>query len=150
MTRAQLDQWLERGILVLVLALLVYSPLAYGALRQIDQPIIQGLAIVCAGLWLVRLWFGEVSELVWPPICWALVAFVLYAVLRYRQAEIEYVARGELLKVLCYAFLFLVVLNNLSRQESARVMVVVLLVLGVGLSIYAVYQYFSGSLASWS
>ena len=84
-------------------------------------------------------------KLLWPPICWAVVAFTIYAVLRYLKADIEYVARQEMIQVVVYAFLFLAIVNNLHRQESAHVITLTLIFLAMAISAYAVYQFASGS-----
>ncbi len=43
---------------------------------------------------------------------------MLYAIVRYLNADIEYVARQELIRILVYACLFFAIINNLHRQES--------------------------------
>src|SRR5438270_4555519 len=104
--RERLDNWCEKGILVLVLAVLVFGPLATGAVRPLEFLIIQALTVGTVLLWLLRLWLKPEPRLLWPPICWTVVAFVIYAIIRYQQAEIEFVARQELIRILVYAFLF--------------------------------------------
>ena len=118
MNRETLDRWCERGILGLVLAILVLGPLATGAVRPLEFLIIQGLTLGVLVLWGARLWLSPRPQLLWPPICWAVAAFTILAIGRYLTADIEYVARQELIHILVYAFLFFAVLNNLYRQES--------------------------------
>ena len=60
---------------------------------------------------------------------------------RYLTADIEYVARQEMIQVLLYAFLFFAIVNNLYRQESAQIISFTLIFLAAGISGYAVYQY---------
>src|SRR5678815_4873604 len=95
MNRAVLDKWCERGILGLVLAILVLTPLAFGGRPQLPAGFFldfflvdtfqaaQWLTICVLVLWGVRLWTNLRPQLLWPPICWAVVAFTLYAILRY-------------------------------------------------------------------
>jgi hypothetical protein len=132
MNRQILDQWCERAILALILLILVFTPLAFGGVPQpatgsrLDflavNPfaVAQWLALVVMVLWLCRVWLNPGQRLLWPPICWAVLAFTIYAIIRYRTADIEYVAREELIQVLVYAFLFFAILNNLHRQESVH------------------------------
>ncbi len=47
----------------------------------------------------LRLWGGESRRWLWPPVCWPILAFAVYAVVRYFLADIEYVARWELLRM---------------------------------------------------
>src|SRR5262245_49573836 len=121
MNREVLDRWCERGILALVLSILAYGPLAFGAVRGLEFGIITGLTAGVIMLWAIRLWISPRPQLLWPPICWAVLAFSIYAIARYFTSDIEYVARYEVLRVLVYAFLFLAILNNLHRQESTQI-----------------------------
>jgi O-antigen ligase len=100
-------------------------------------------------LWGFRLWLNEKPQLLWPPICWAVVAFTVYAIIRYRTADIEYVARQELIHILVYALVFLAVLNNLHRQESVQTMMMALIFLAMAISFYAIYQFVTGSDHVW-
>ena len=116
-----------------MLGILVFGPLAFGGVRGIDFAIIQGLTVGVLLLWCARLWLSPRPQLLWPPICWAVLAFVAYAVIRYFTADIEYVARQEVLRVLLYAFLFLAILNNLHRQETTQVISFTLIFLAMAI-----------------
>jgi O-antigen ligase len=150
MNREALDGWCERGILTLVLAILVLGPLATGSVRPLSFLIIQGLTFGVLVLWVARLWFASRPRLLWPPICWAVVAFTLYAIGRYLTADIEYVARQELIHILVYAFLFLAILNNLYRQDSMQVIAFTLVFLAMAISFYAIYQFLTHSTRVWN
>ncbi len=149
MNREALDRWSERGILGLVLAILSYGPLATGAVRTPDFLILQGLTLGVVALWGLRFWLHQRPQLLWPPICWAVVAFALYAIGRYLTADIEYVARREMLHVLVYAFLFLAIVNNLHRQESVQLIIFTLVFLATAISFYAIYQFLTDSNRVW-
>jgi O-antigen ligase len=150
MNREALDRWCERGILTLVLAILVLGPLAMGAVRTLPFLIIQGLTLGVLVLWGARLWLAPRPRLLWPPICWAAAAFALYAVARYLTADIEYVARQELIHILVYAFLFLAMLNNLYRQETTQILACTLVFLAMAISFYALYQFLTHSHRVWN
>ena len=149
MNRERLDGWCERGIVGLVLAILVYSPLATGAVRPQDFAIVEWLTVGILLGWLCRFWINPKHRLLWPPVCWAVVLFMLYAVVRYRTADIEYVARQEMIKVLVYGFIFLAVLHNLHKQETTQVVGTVVIVLGILISLYALYQFLGDSERVW-
>ncbi|MDB6030389.1 MAG: O-antigen polymerase, partial [Verrucomicrobiales bacterium] len=94
------DSWCSRGILGLVLAILVWSPLATGAVRPQDFVIIEWLTVAILGVWLLRFWINPKHRLLWPWVCWPILGFVIYAVGRYLTADIEFVARQEMIQVL--------------------------------------------------
>ncbi len=150
MSRAIWDKWCERGMAGLVLAILVYGPLATGAVHTPDFLVIQALTLGVILLWAARLWLNPRQPLFWPPICWPVVAFAIYAICRYWTADIEYVARLELVRVLIYTFLFLAILNNLYRQEFMQVIVVTMLFLAMAISFYAIYQFLTDSDKVWT
>jgi O-antigen ligase len=161
MNRELLDRWCERGILSLVLAILLLMPLAFGGRPQMPAGIwldflllnpflaAQWLTVGVVALWLIRIWLGEGHRLLWPPICWAVLAFTAYAIGRYLTSDIEYVARQELIQVLVYAFVFFAVLNNLHRQETTQIISYALVILAVLISFVAVYQFLKGSDRVW-
>ena len=150
MNRDIADNWCERGILGLVLAILVFGPLATGAVRSPDFLVIQGLTLGVLLLWGARLWLLSRPKILWPPLCWAVLAFTLYAIGRYFMADIEYVARQEMIRVLVYAGLFFAVLNNLHRQESMQIIALTLVFLAMLVASYALFQFFSGSNKVWN
>jgi len=149
MIREQLDKWCEWGVLALVLALLVYAPLSVGALRTTDLVVLQWLAVGILAIWTLRLWISLEARLLWPPVCWAVLAFVAYAAARYPSAQIEYVARLELLRVLVYAVVFLAVVNHTARPESVQLIVIALALVAIFTAGYAVWQFFSKSNTVW-
>src|SRR5262245_2832224 len=149
MSREALDRWCERGILGLLLLILMFGPLATGAVRTLEFLIIEGLTLGVVVLWGLRLWVGQQPRLLWPPICWAVVAFTIYAVARYLTSDIEYVAREEMVRVLVYCFLFFAILDNVNRQESIQIVSLTLVFLAMAISFYAIYQFITGSDRVW-
>ena len=150
MNREAWDKFFERGILALVLAILVFGPLAMGAVGAWEFLVVQGLTVGVMLLWALRLWISPKPQLLWPPVCWIVLAFTIYAVARYLTADIEYVARQELIQVLICAFLFFAIVNNLYRQEFSQVISFTLIFLAMGISCFAVYQFFTHSNRVWN
>ena len=148
--RKRVDGWCERTILGLVLAILVFAPLAMGAVDAWAFLVVQGLTIGVMVLWAARLWCSRKPQLLWPPICWVVLAFMIYAVVRYLTADIEYVARLEMIQVVMYGFLFYAIVNNLYRQEFSQVITYTLVFLAAGISTYAAYQYLRHTNRVWS
>ncbi len=149
MTRKQLDSYCERGIIALIIAIVVFSPLATGAVRPIDFLAIQALTALALALWSVRFWLDKNHRLLFPPVCWAILAFLSLAWFRYQAADLEYIARQECLKILVYTAIFFLVVNNLHKQETAQLFTLVLFALATLISLYAIYQYVTHSEYIW-
>jgi O-antigen ligase len=149
MKREAWDDWCERVILGLVLGILVFAPLALGAVGGLTFAVVEGLTVGVLVLWGARLWLNPRLQFLWPPVCWAVLGFAVYAVGRYFTADIEYIARQELLRVLVYAFLFFAILNNLHRQESMQIISLTLIVLAMTIAAYAVFQFLTDSDYVW-
>ena len=147
--RDRMDLWCERVILGLVLAILIFSPLATGAVRPQDFLIAQWLTVATLAVWVVRVCINPRHRLLWPPMCWPVLLFMGYAVVRYATADIEYIARQEMVKVLLYGFLFFAVLNNLHRQETTGIVGTVLIFLGMAIAFYALVQFLTESNKVW-
>ncbi|MGD0351621.1 MAG: O-antigen ligase family protein [Verrucomicrobiota bacterium] len=148
--RKRLNGWGERIILGLVLAILVFAPLAMGAVDAWAFLVVQGLAVAVMLVWVLRLWLDPRLQLLWPPVGWVVLAFAVYAVARYLTADIECVARLEMIQVVVYAFLFFAIGNNLYRQESVQIISFTLIFLAMGISSYAVAQLLTHSNHVWN
>ncbi len=150
LTRKNLEWWCERGILFLILGMLVFAPLAFGAVDAWAYLIVQGAATAVFILWTVRLWLNSKTKILWPPLTWAVAGFMLYAVVRYFTADIEYVARKELAQVLLFALLFLVVVNMLRGQEETDAVSYTLIGLATLVACYATGQLLAHSDRVWN
>ena len=152
MEREQLDDWCEKGILGLVLAILLYSPLAFGTVPQAGFDyfvVVEWLVVAITAVWLIRFFVNPRHRLLWPPVCWPVLAFLVYAAVRYCTAEIEFLARQEFIRVLVYGVLFFAIINNLHRQETTQIVGLALIFLAMAISLYAVYQFLTSSDYTW-
>ncbi len=139
--RQRIDIWCERAILAIVLFVLVWAPVALGSTHPLEFLVIQGLTALALALWAVRMWTQRPFRLLWPPMCWAVFAFLLYALARCPCVPVEYVGRQQLTRVLVYAAWFFLILGNLNRRDSATVVGLTLVALGAVLAFVAVFQF---------
>src|SRR5262245_61767775 len=100
-------------------------------------------------MWAILLWLNSRPKRLSPPVCWGLILFVSYAIARYQFADVEYVARQELVRVLVYTVLFFIILNNCFRQESIQIISMALLCLATAVSLCALYQFLTGAEQVW-
>lgn len=150
-----LDSWSEWALLAVVLTILVFAPMAFGSVGMGEVVVVQGLSVIALGIWIVRMWANPNYRFRWALVCWPVVAFLVYALIRYlmlvKEGGVEYYARQEVVLVLVYGSLFFIVLNNLARQETARVIAFALLAIATLLSLYALYQFLTKSnLVLWT
>jgi O-antigen ligase len=78
------------------------------------------------------------------------LAFALYAIARYFTADIEYVARQEMIQTLLFAFLFFAIVANLTSKESVPAISLTLVFLAAGISCYAIWQFLTHSHRVWN
>lgn len=128
---------------------LALGPLAMGAVRNDELAIIAGLILLASVLWLIRVWLDPNYQLAWPPMCWGVLMFVIYALARYPMAGVEYSARSEVFRVLLYALLFFIVINN-TRHRTVNLIAYVIVGVGVFMSVYAIYQFMTRSDLVWN
>ncbi len=149
-SRQNLDAYCGRAILWLVLAMLVFAPLAFGAVDEWAFLVVQGTGAAIFLIWGARLWLNPKPKLLWPPLTWMVVTFAIYAVARYLTADIEIVARAEVIQVVLFALVFLVILSNLHSQRDAQIISFTLIVLATLISGYAVAQMVTHSDRVWN
>ena len=136
-------------MLALVLGLLAFGTLALGGVRPSEFIVLWWLVAGVLGLWLVRIWSAPKFRFLWPPVCWAMLPFVGYAIWRYQAADIEFVARQELIQILLAALLLAAVVNNLHSQESTRVISFFLVAFAMLVSMYGIFQWLKHSEHVW-
>jgi O-antigen ligase len=143
--REVLDRFCERGILGTVLAMLLWGPLATGAVSNAQFLVLLGLGVLMCAFWVVRVWVREQYRVLFPPFAWAVLAFIGYAIWRYTWVDIEYAARLELLQIILYGLVFFAILDNLTSQENIQIILFTLIGLGMLNAFYAIFQYFTDS-----
>jgi O-antigen ligase len=147
--RERIDRFCEWAIMGLVLAILVFGPLAFGAVRASEFVVLQWLLVATVAVWLIRLWVGPKYRFLMPPSAWAVLPFVAYAVWRYRVADVEYIARQEFIQVVMAAVIFLIIVNNLYGQSELRILTSSLVILGMLVAMYGIYQWLTGGQKVW-
>ena len=149
MNRERIDRLCELGIVGLVLLTLICGVLLFGAAEERDFHVMLVLTLATWGVWLVRIWVKPNLHFLWPPSCWAALVFLLWAVLRYFQADVEYVARAELFRIVMYGSLFFLVVNNIYHRDTTQWVVFVLIFLGTLVAMYGIYQYVTDHRMVW-
>ena len=125
----------------MVLAALVFSALATGAVRPLEFAVVELLVAAAGILWVARIWLEpRRNRLLIPPVGGCLLLILGYALFHYLRADVEYTARAEVLRLLVYALLFFVTLNNLHKSEWTQMTLYVLVFTGAAIAIYGIVQ----------
>ena len=112
--------------------------------------IVQGLTAAAAILWILRIWvYPKRKRLLFPPVAWAALSFLVYGIYHYFNADVEYTARQEMLRLVVYILIFLVVMNNLLKSDYVQLILYALVFTGTLISIYGLIQVVTGSEHVW-
>jgi putative inorganic carbon (HCO3(-)) transporter len=140
----------QHGIFLLVLFILIFSPLAFGAVR----PWAQGPILLAVGLatllWVIRILAAREVPAVLSPLGAPVLVLGTYVIIRYGLSEVEPVARPEALLGLGAVLFFFLVLNHVRHRWHITVLVWIWTILGTGLALYGISQVIAGSEWVWA
>ena len=140
---------LEWTLLAVIAATAAGAVLITGGIRAVDFALVEYFMAAALGLSVVRLWVHEKPVFHLSPVLWAVLAFAAYVTIRFATADIHYLAEDEWSRVMLYVAFFVTFTFHLFRPQYSQVMLVALTTVAVGSSLYAAYQYFSGSNMVW-
>ena len=99
----------------------------------------------------VRFFTQQPFRLLWPPICWAVLAFVLYAIVRCQAAELPYIGAAE---SAVRDSIRNAVFCDREQSEPAgigeRLAAVALIAVAAGESFFAFYQFMTHYARVWA
>jgi O-antigen ligase len=141
-TRQSLSAQIGVIILYGTFGLLMFGPLAFGAVEPWSIFIVETGAVVLTLLWITKQWLDNEIDVLWNPIFLPMAAFGALIVLQlalnlsaYRHDTIS----GSMLYC-AYAMLCFLVTQTLLRSSQARKIAVVLAVYGFILAVLALLQ----------
>lgn len=143
MDRDRIESWCQKGMLAVVIATMWFAAIAFGGVDLWARAVLQWLMVLGLVFFSVRLAVAEKPRLVLPPAFWAATLFMVYAVGRYWYADVEYVARQELIRVAVCYLVFSFVATTLHSQRSVRVLAYSLIALATLEAVYGIYQWAS-------
>jgi O-antigen ligase len=134
---------LNGAILIVLIIGLWLGTLAFGAVTIDYAVVLYATAALLAVLWMLKIVLSEQASWVRSPMYWPVLAFVVYATVRYATAPVEFEARQEVLQVWLCALAFMVTACNLYRARDRRAVLVALLVLAIAETGYGFWQFFA-------
>jgi hypothetical protein len=140
----------QTAVVVVSLLILVFAPLAFGAVRLWALgPVF--VAIEVAGvLWIVRILNAREIPAVFSTVGPPVVALTAYGVIRYGLSEIEPIASAPMMLWLAAGLLFFLVLNNVRHRWHVTLVVWVLVGTGTVTALCALWQAIAGSSSVWA
>jgi Tetratricopeptide repeat len=128
----------------LILVVIALTPLVWGGMKPWAIQIVHGVVWLAGLLWVARLSVVRRIELVTNPLSALVLILVSYIIVRYGLAEVESVARPEMMLAVTVGFLFFLTLNNNSHRLHVTLVVVMMTVVAVGLVLYEGWQCLGG------
>lgn len=140
----------QNSIVVVSLLILIFAPLAFGAVRfWALGPVFIGIE---AGgvLWIIRILNARETPVVFSTVGPSIVALAAYGVIRYGLSEIEPVASAAMMQSLAAALLFFLILNNIRHRWHVTLVVWVLAGTGAVIALCVLCQVVTGSSSVWA
>ena len=140
----------QTAIVVLCILILVFAPLAFGAVRFWALGPILGIIGLAGVLWIIRILSTREIPVVFSALGPPIVALTAYGVIRYGLSEIEPIACGAMMQALGVALLFFLIVNNLRHRWHITVLVWALVGTGMLVALYALWQGLLGGTWVWA
>jgi O-antigen ligase len=141
-TRQELSAHLQRIVFYGTFVVLMFGPIAFGAVEPWSIFLLEAGAMLLTLLWLAKQWLDGEIDLLWNPIFLPMAAFgalvavqMLFGLSAYRHDTIS----GAMLYC-AYGMLCFLLTQNLQRASQARQMAVVFSVYGFVLASLALLQ----------
>ena len=139
----------QKAIFGIVVLILIFSPLAFGAVRPWAQDPVM-LCVAAAGvLWIIRLLAAREAHVVFSSLGAPVLVLATYGIIRYTLAEVEPVARPDMLLIVTATLLFFLVLNNVRHRWQVTTLVWLETVLGIVLAFWGLCQAILGERWVW-
>ncbi|MBT5926991.1 MAG: hypothetical protein HOH33_10265 [Verrucomicrobia bacterium] len=149
MPRHKNDSPIEWGIISILGIILCLGPLLFGGAYTFGFLLLTSLTVVALGLWLILILSGKKYRLLWPPVCWVVLGFLIFGLWEYRFAGVPYSAEYEIMRIFLYGAIFLLAVNFLHGQETTQILSLILVFVGMILASYALFQYITHSDKVW-
>jgi len=142
MTRQELSAQIGVVLLYGTFGLLMFGPLAFGAVEPWSIFIVEAGSVALTLLWLAKQWIDGEVDILWNPLFLPMAAFgvlillqVLLPISAYRHDTIS-----EAMLYCAYGMLCFLVTQSLLRSSQARKIAIMLALYGATLAVFALLQ----------
>jgi O-antigen ligase len=100
-----------------------------------------GLAILATLFWAGKLFFARLVSWKHSPMHWPVLAFTLYALVRYRFSPVEFDSRVELFQIVLYVVIYFLAACNFYHQRDRSWFLVFLVIVALLECLYGFWQF---------
>lgn len=127
-------------IALIILALAALAPLVQAAPHPWLPTLLTSAVVAATGLWIVYLLLGRETYVVFSAVGAPVLVLMTYGIVRYTTAEIEAVARPQMIEITAAGLLFLLVFNFMQQRWQLVALVWILSAAGVVLTGWGFWQ----------
>lgn len=135
-------EWLDRALFYGLIAMLVFSPLAFGTTQPWSQFVERSMALVLLGLWAARQYFKNEIELGANPLLLPSLLFLALVVIQLLAGitGYRYATLVEALNLIPIGGVILIAGDTFTRRRKLHDFVDVMAVFGFGVAFFALVQ----------
>ena len=141
---AGFSRFCDRAIELVLVALLIFTPLAFGTVQVWSISVMHLATIIMLALWFLKMNAQGRFRLIRTPLDLPILAFGAIAAVSTATSVYFYESKVELLKILNYILLYYIVVNNIKDFKQIKRVITILIVIGCGLAVYGLYNYLNG------
>jgi O-antigen ligase len=123
-------------------ALLLFGPVAFGAVEPWSIFIVETGSVLLFGLWLTKQWLEGEIKVLWNPLFLPMAAFAVLILLQFvlRISVYPHDSIAQAMLYCAYAMLCFLANQNLLRASQARKVAVILAIFGITVACFALFQ----------
>lgn len=123
-------------------ALLLFSPLAFGAVSPLPIFVLEAGAALLFLLWIVRQVRSSELFITWNPAFTPMIAFLTIAGLQLasRQTAYRYATYSEGMLYIAYGLLCFLIVQTLRRTSHLRILAIIISAYGFAMALFALFQ----------
>ncbi len=129
--------------------LIIFTPLAYGAIESWGIAVFEVTAAIMAFIWLLKMLKNRTFEFIKTPLTLFIFLFIGYVFFQYQSlvfglwsSVYRNATKTELFKIISYALIFFVTLNTIKTKQQIMRILLVVIPMGFFMSIFYLIRYF--------
>ena len=134
------DLIIESGLI----AILIFSPIAYGAVEVWSISVIHFITLIMFTFWLLKINFEGKFRFAQTPLDYPILAFFILTIISTIFSIYRHDSILELYKIINYIILYYLVVNHINTRNRIKRICLVIIGMGTFLSILCLIKYLEG------